>query len=167
MSTAPSAGPEDAHPSADLSAAQNLARQFIALGYHAAPGDRHGVEIRFDAAATILSILRDRQSGRAHDEPEGYQHYTAADAEADATGFDPGAADLADIGADYGDECVIELASGRTIRTDSYADSPEGSTYVRICDQDGTEAAYWTSDEWREEPGEVMGAILGAAKGAG
>lgn len=67
--------------------------------------------------------------------------------------------------ADYGDECVIELASGRTIRTDSYADSPEGSTHVRVCEQDGTEVGYWTSDEWREEPEEVMGAILGAAKG--
>jgi hypothetical protein len=70
-----------------------------------------------------------------------------------------------DVGADYGDECVIALASGRTIRTDSYADSPEGSTYVRVCDLDGAEVGYWTSDEWREAPEEVMGAILGAAKG--
>lgn len=70
-----------------------------------------------------------------------------------------------DSDADYGDECVIELASGRTIRTDSYADSPEGSTYVRVCDLDGAEVGYWSSDEWREAPEEVMGAILGAAKG--
>ena len=84
----------------------------------------------------------------------------------------PAGADLAEddgamnnIDADYGDECVIELASGRTIRTDSYADSPEGSTYVRVCDLDSAEVGYWTSDEWREAPEEVMGAILGAAKG--
>jgi hypothetical protein len=70
-----------------------------------------------------------------------------------------------DIDAGYGDECIIDLASGRTIRTDSYADSPEGSTYVRVCEADGAEAGYWTCDEWREAPEEVMGAILGAAKG--
>ena len=67
---------------------------------------------------------------------------------------------------DYGDECVITLATGWTIRTDSAAASPEGSTYVRVCDPGGSEAdRYWTSDEWRDAPKDVMGAILGAAKG--
>ena len=70
-------------------------------------------------------------------------------------------------GGDYGDECVITLATGWTIRTDSAADSPAGSTYVRVCDPGGDEAGrYWISDEWREAPEEVMGAILGAAKGS-
>lgn len=64
---------------------------------------------------------------------------------------------------DYGDECVIELASGGTIRTDSAEASPDGSSYVRVCRPDGSEAGYWTCDEWREDPKLVMGAILGAA----
>lgn len=44
---------------AELAAAQELARHFTALGYHAASGDRAGVEIREDHAATILAILRE------------------------------------------------------------------------------------------------------------
>lgn len=61
-------------------------------------------------------------------------------------------------------ECVIELLNGFSIRTDSASDNPEGSSFVRVCDRNGNEVAYWTSDEWRESPEEVMGAILGAAK---
>jgi hypothetical protein len=84
----------------------------------------------------------------------------------DAAGLAGDDASARDADADYGDECVIELVSGWTIRTDSSADSPEGSTYVRVCDPDDSEAdRYWTSDEWREAPEGVMGAILGAAKG--
>ena len=64
---------------------------------------------------------------------------------------------------DYGSECVIRLASGATIRTDTYADSPGGSSYVRVCAPDGSETGYWSCTEWAEAPQEVMGAILGAA----
>lgn len=66
--------------------------------------------------------------------------------------------------SEYGNECVIELVSGFSIRTDSAADNPEGSSYVRVCDREGREVAYWSCDEWAESPQEVMGAILGAAK---
>lgn len=62
-----------------------------------------------------------------------------------------------------GKECVIELANGRTIRTDTYQANPGGSSYVRICEADGSELGYWISDEWAEDPQGVMGAILGAA----
>lgn len=67
--------------------------------------------------------------------------------------------------ADDGAECVITLASGRTIRTGSYEASPAGSSYVRVCEPDGTEIGYWDSAEWREAPELVMAAMLGAARG--
>jgi hypothetical protein len=55
------ANPDNDHPAADLlAAAQDLAAQFAALGYHAAYGGRLGVEIRRDDAAAILAILRGR-----------------------------------------------------------------------------------------------------------
>lgn len=60
-------------------------------------------------------------------------------------------------------ECVIQLANGNTIRTDTYDDNPDGSSYVRVCAPDGREIAYWTYTEWEEDPQLVMGAILGAA----
>jgi hypothetical protein len=62
----------------------------------------------------------------------------------------------------YGTECVIQLANGNTIRTDTYDDNPAGSSYVRVCAPDGREIAYWTYTEWAEDPQLVMGAILGA-----
>lgn len=62
-----------------------------------------------------------------------------------------------------GDECVIRLANGNTIRTDSYGANEAGSSYVRVCGPDEREVAYWSCDEWREDPEPVMGAILGAA----
>ena len=65
---------------------------------------------------------------------------------------------------DYGNECIIQLFNGYSIRTDSSADNPDGSSYVRVCDQNGEEIAYWSCDEWAEDPQLVMGAILGAAK---
>jgi hypothetical protein len=64
---------------------------------------------------------------------------------------------------DYGTECVIQLANGNTIRTDTYDSNPAGSSYVRVCAADGREIAYWTYTEWAEDPQLVMGAILGAA----
>jgi len=64
---------------------------------------------------------------------------------------------------DYGSECVIQLANGNTIRTDTYASNPAGSSYVRVCAPDGDEIAYWAYTEWAEDPQLVMGAFLGAA----
>jgi len=68
-------------------------------------------------------------------------------------------------GQGYGSECIVELANGRTMRTDTYEDNPAGSSYVRVCDAGGTEIAYWTYTEWQEDPQLVMAAIIGAAKG--
>ena len=65
------------------------------------------------------------------------------------------------LDSDYGEECVLEiLGSQRQIRSPSH---PEERTYVRIV-VDGLEIAYWVEDEWRDAPGEVMGALIGAAK---
>jgi len=64
---------------------------------------------------------------------------------------------------DYGIECVIQLANGNTIRTETYDSTPAGSSYVRVCAPGGDEIAYWTYTEWAEDPQLVMGAFLGAA----
>lgn len=63
----------------------------------------------------------------------------------------------------YGDECVLHLNNGNTLRTDTYDDSPEGASYVRVCGPDEQEIAYWSVDEWASDPMLVMGAIFGAA----
>jgi len=70
---------------------------------------------------------------------------------------------LGSVGNDYGEECVIELATGREIRCPVY---PKECSYVRITLPGivPLELAYWSSDEWGEAPAEVMGAILGAAR---
>ena len=65
--------------------------------------------------------------------------------------------------SDYGDEFVLHLANGHTIRTSTFADHPEGADYVRVCRPDGTELAYWDSEEWRDNPQLVIGAFLGCA----
>lgn len=68
---------------------------------------------------------------------------------------------------DYGDECGIPIGSaGATVRCDSYDDNPAGASYVRVVDAEGREIAYWNYEEWAEDPGLVMGAIMGAMKGA-
>lgn len=60
-------------------------------------------------------------------------------------------------------EFTLTLDNGHTIRTDTYRNNPGGASYVRVCDPQGDEVAYWVADEWEESPEEVMGAILGAA----
>lgn len=62
-------------------------------------------------------------------------------------------------------ECVLTLNNGNTIRTDTYQNHPVGASYVRVCDPNGDQIAYWVCDEWQEAPEEVMGAIIGAANG--
>jgi hypothetical protein len=69
---------------------------------------------------------------------------------------------VAEAPAEYGTEYVVALANGKTIRTDSYAANAGGSSYVRVCNRDGEEIAYWIHNEWESEPELVMGAILGA-----
>lgn len=60
---------------------------------------------------------------------------------------------------DYGDEASLPLDDGRELRVPAF---PAPCDYVRVV-QDGQETAYWCSDEWRDAPEEVMGAIFGAA----
>jgi hypothetical protein len=67
---------------------------------------------------------------------------------------------------DYGDEFVLHLENGNTIRTDTYASNEAGSSYVRVCGPDGAEIAYWTYTEWAEDPQLVMGAFLGTVGSA-
>ena len=64
-------------------------------------------------------------------------------------------------------EHIVPLANGMAIHTDTYEDNPDGSSYVRIVDSAGNEVAYWSCDEWAEEPQLVMGAILGACNPRG
>jgi hypothetical protein len=65
--------------------------------------------------------------------------------------------------ADYGDvtpdECAVTLAGGRKLVCPAF---PSDCTYVRIVSPDGHEEVYWASDEWRDDPEVVMGAIMGA-----
>lgn len=62
---------------------------------------------------------------------------------------------------DYGEECIIPLLEGGSIRTPAF---PEECDYVRVCNDDAEEVGYWTWEEWQEDPQVVMGAIIGCAK---
>ena len=64
--------------------------------------------------------------------------------------------------SDYDNECVIISLGGRKLKSPSY---PEECSYIRVTDRADHEIAYWTSNEWAEDPEIVMGAILGALKG--
>lgn len=56
----------------------------------------------------------------------------------------------------------IELLNGKSVEFDSAKNNPTGVSFVRVRDPQGNEIGYWVSDEWKEAPEEVMGAILGA-----
>lgn len=90
-------------------------------------------------------------------------HYLRYDGCGEVAGLLAVIGQLLEPAGGYGDECVIRLANGNTIRTDSYSAHEAGSSYVRVCGPDEREVAYWSCDEWREDPELVMGAILGAA----
>jgi hypothetical protein len=59
-------------------------------------------------------------------------------------------------------ECAIELANGRFICTDAFPNEP---SYIRVLDADLHEIVYWSIDEIREDPEDVLGAFFGAMKG--
>lgn len=61
----------------------------------------------------------------------------------------------------YGNECVVRLTNGRQLCTPAF---PEPESYFRVVHH-GFELAYWTSDEWRDDPKGVIGAYISAAKG--
>lgn len=60
-------------------------------------------------------------------------------------------------------ECVIPLPDGTTVRVPAF---PEPCFYVRFCNKEGMETAYWGDAEWKDAPAEVMGAIFGALAAA-
>lgn len=67
-------------------------------------------------------------------------------------------------------EVVALLADGWTLRSGLYKPDDPASLglsgeYVRLCDPDGNEYAYWDQEEWREDPALVMGAIINSAAG--
>ena len=62
-------------------------------------------------------------------------------------------------GLEYGPEVMLVAHTGFQLR---YSSEAEGVDYVRVCDPLGREVAYWVSDEWQEDPTNVMGAMLGA-----
>lgn len=64
-------------------------------------------------------------------------------------------------GTVYGAEVVINLPTGRQLRAPAY---PAPVDYVRITDGED-ELAYWVSDEWQQDPQDVMGAIVGSMIG--
>jgi hypothetical protein len=66
--------------------------------------------------------------------------------------------------ADFGDEtAVVAEGTGLTIRW-AATTTCEFCDYVRVTNPDGSEVAYWTADEWVEDPSGVIGALVGTAK---
>jgi hypothetical protein len=63
---------------------------------------------------------------------------------------------------DYGPECAATITA--TTQVLRFSAAPQECDYVRITAAEGKELLYWTSDEWREEPEEVIGALLGACR---
>ena len=72
----------------------------------------------------------------------------------------PGPSARHETSEEWGAEVVLTVESGMQLRADG--EDEVGTSYVRVCDPDGAEVAYWSCDEWREAPEEVMGAIIGA-----
>ena len=70
---------------------------------------------------------------------------------------------------EYGKEVVVRTEDGRELRSGAGADGDCTVTgeYVRVLDAGGREQGYWTSEEWREDPEVVMGAIVGCLLGLG
>lgn len=55
---------------------------------------------------------------------------------------------------------VFTLSNGYTLR--SGGQEYELGAYARICDENGKEVVYWSSEEWRDAAEEVVGAIFSA-----
>lgn len=68
------------------------------------------------------------------------------------------------LGNQYPNECTLEIGgSYRQIRCPAF---PDECSYIRIV-VDSLEIAYWDKGEWHTAPAEIMGAIIGAARGNG
>lgn len=59
-------------------------------------------------------------------------------------------------------ELIINLPNGNTLRCGQGTEHEWGGD-VKLCDPNGNELMYWDSDEWRDDPELVMGAIFVAA----
>ena len=57
------------------------------------------------------------------------------------------------------EEAQIRTENGITMAVPAF---PAPCSYVRLLGEGGEELAYWDHQEWRDEPEEVMGAIMGA-----
>ena len=62
---------------------------------------------------------------------------------------------------EYEHESRVEMAGGRTL---CYPSDPDEPPYLRVV-QDGFELMHWSSDELREDPGEVLSAAFRIANG--
>ena len=62
-----------------------------------------------------------------------------------------------------GEEVVVNLGDGYSIRSGSSLKGYTSGEYVRICDKNNEELIYWSYDEWRDDPILVVGAILNVA----
>ena len=69
---------------------------------------------------------------------------------------------LDNLGVSYGPECIVPLKNGRQLRTPPF---PGLCSYIRVLDG-GFELAFWEIDEFGEDPANVLGALIGAAKGS-
>ncbi len=70
------------------------------------------------------------------------------------------ARDSAKAQGEYQRECRIEVGGGIELRGPAF---PSECDYVRVVDMavaGGVELMYWSSDEWKDAPTEVMGAVL-------
>ncbi len=116
----------------------------------------------------------------------GYWEWVASQAESDGTSLetltgDTSSLDLLDqiaaarswsaeevrhakdnLGVFYGPEAIVALENGRQIRTPPF---PGLCSYVRVVDA-GFELAFWEMDEFKDNPGGVLGALISAAKGS-
>jgi hypothetical protein len=62
------------------------------------------------------------------------------------------------------EELIIPLPNGGSLRC-GQGDEYEHGGYVRVCDSNGKEKAYWDKDEWQRYPELVMGGIFREALG--
>lgn len=66
---------------------------------------------------------------------------------------------LSGTGGGFGPECVVRVHSGFFLKVAAYPDEVD---YLRVCDPLGREIAYWSIDEVKEDPADVLGAVVGA-----
>ncbi len=129
------------------------------ITYEAIGGAEDGVRLRVTGDVSEIIDDPDRENISVIDAPDeiftalgqqyGWSAAETAQAKSCAT-------------VSYRDECQIPLANGRELRCPAF---PRECDYVRVV-EDGHDLMYWSVDEWRDDPSDVMGAILGLAHGA-